>query len=709
MKNMFTSYVQRNAALLLLLHSTSGSVLSEPADPFGNGPTFLSRETDAGLRLAVTAVTTELPPARQDLVHGNLIMLQENGGWCWYQDERSLVDPTSGTLLFASVGNYLGFEGAARDAFIDLTSFHLATGRRTRFSLGCIPTFNEGDDHNVAALWQRPDGRYLAMYKGHNQGAGWNGKPTGSDKTPQSFYRLSVHPHDASTWGPEQAFDWPPNDTTPPINNDVTYSNLLFMAGEGSGQGRLYNISRGPDRTPGFLYSDDLGESWTYGGRLSATDASAQQGQYSNGYFKYRSNGVDRIDFIATEHHPRNFNNSIYHGYIEGGKSYDAAGRVVDDNVFDLIAPPPSQFTQIWKASPVAETSYHHGWTAELERDDEGNLHALFTARYGTAIVDGHVGDGDHRLFYARFDAATASWSTTELAKMGGPLHPSEQDYTGLGAIDPNDPNTIYISTPFDPRDGRALNHHEIFQGTTSDHGASWSWKAITENSTVDNLRPMIPHWPGPERAVLWLRGSYPNQRRYDQSVVGVIEGPSESLGKLHYVDATLDNTRLATGAELVPADDPQAAAADGRWSRGEDFGNGGATLASNETGPEDAPCIRTEVGELPAGTYDLFVFFWADPAEDWRIAAGLSDLELIPLQQDASQHAEADHFLGEVSVVGAEGEVLLYRGYLGRVQAKPGEPLYVFVDDLGGGPSLQTRYDGIGYARVEKLPRPGQ
>jgi hypothetical protein len=62
--------------------------------------------------------------------------------------------------------------------------------------------------------------------------------------------------------------------------------------------------------------------------------------------------------------------------------------------------------------------------------------------------------DPDKRLMYARFDGD--SWKLTYLARAGTKLYDSEQDYTGLGALDPNNPEVIYISTPYDPAPTRA-------------------------------------------------------------------------------------------------------------------------------------------------------------------------------------------------------------------------------------------------------------
>ena len=72
--------------------------------------------------------------------------------------------------------------------------------------------------------------------------------------------------------------------------------------------------------------------------------------------------------------------------------------------------------------------------------------------------------DPDKRALYARFDGT--KWKPTYLVKTGPKLYPDEEDYTGLGALDPDNPHTIYISTTFDPRDDTTnLGKHEIFAG----------------------------------------------------------------------------------------------------------------------------------------------------------------------------------------------------------------------------------------------------
>jgi hypothetical protein len=99
-----------------------------------------------------------------------------------------------------------------------------------------------------------------------------------------------------------------------------------------------------------------------------------------------------------------------------------------------------------------------------------------------------------------------------------------EEDYVGGAAVDPQDPNTVYISTPIDPRQGMPLAKHEIFKGVTSDSGKTWSWEPITFGSSVDNLRPVVPQWNSDRVAILWCRGIVRSSQNYNTRIVGIIE-----------------------------------------------------------------------------------------------------------------------------------------------------------------------------------------
>ncbi|MBN1910631.1 MAG: BNR-4 repeat-containing protein, partial [Pirellulales bacterium] len=644
------------------------------------------------LVLAMWSCGVSIVSAQQDVVHGNLIMINDNGGWCWYQDERTLFDPTTGRVLCASVGESNGLGGSDANGDLDVTSLDPSTGDRTNFLL--VNSY-QGDDHAVPALWQRPDGRYVAAYNKHN------------DTGQVTRFQISTNPHDITAWQPEFSFNW---GTESGLEGKSTYNNLLYVSSEGTGVGRLYNFTRYYEMSPMASYSDDWGETWHYAGPLTLPTVSHG---YSNGYIKFTTNGVDRIDFIVTEGHPRDFNNNIYHGYIQGGVSYNSTGEVIDSNLFDGVAPGPEAFTPVFVSSPEDgvndDSEYHRAWTAELQRDAAGNIHGLFTTRYGTEEAPSfpdqyrRPGDADHRLFYARLDTATSQWTVTELARMGEPLYSTEQDYTGLGAIDPQDPSTIYISTAFDPRDDTETAHREIYKGKTLDQGATWQWTAVTENSLVENLRPIIPAGTEGGRAVLWLRGDFPKFVNYHQTVVGIIDRPNERLESTHYVDADRVNTTFADGSTLITTGpDSGQGPADDLWHERIGYANNSNIFASNEKGAEDAPILKTTLTGIADGTYDVFAYFWTNVNEEWLIEVGFSEDDMVICEMQGSQQALADEF--DDTVLTAEGtNRALYRAYVGRTDVAGGL-LSVFIDDLEDATTdgkHRVWYDGLGYARI--------
>lgn len=557
-----------------------------------------------------------------DRVSGNLILFNDNGAWCWYQDERAVVDTRAGTLLMGSVAASEGVCGEVRGGDVDLVAFDLKTGVASRVILH--HNFSQ-DDHNAPALLIRPDGRYLAMYTRHKQDN-------------YSCWRISTNPHDAREWGPEMSFDWSAHLAGVGAREHVTYSNLVFVPAEN----RIYDFARVANDDPCILVSRDYGDTWSFGAKLLTEERLG----YVNGYVKYAGNGLDRIDFITTEHHPRDYNNSIYHGYIQGGKLHKSDGTVVEENILRGKGHSQTELTKIFAANSIFDGEMMtRAWTMDLHVDAAGRPCGLFSARANDMPENSNF--SDHRFFYARFDGR--EWRVHQLAKAGGYLWPAEQDYTGLACLDPSDFNVVYISTPIDPSSGAVLRVHEIFKGVTTDGGQNWAWTAITQDSTVDNLRPMAPIWEGGNTALLWFRGTMSRSQHYDCAIVGTIERKGERISPVHFVAA-------------------------------------------------DKTCADTiSVAGLGAGIYDVFAFFWADAKEDRSIGAGLAQGRLTLFRLRFCQQVESSQLAQTIPLV--EGEKSLYRGYLGRVCVRDGGSIDAFIDDPSAG--TQRAFAGIGYARV--------
>ncbi|TWU00271.1 hypothetical protein Pla108_12190 [Botrimarina colliarenosi] len=675
--------------------------------------------------IAFDAVAASLQPPPPpgpvtDIVHGNLIQFDSDGNWTWYTDERTIVDPNNGHVLVNSVGFDETVQGGGYPGNVDVVDFNPTTGRRvvTRLSNQTSNPAIQNDDHNVGALLVLPDGRYLAMYANHGNNGGLGDEFT--------RFRVSTNPGDSTSWSEEKLYNWfenVPGASTHPGGTaefaNVSYHNLFYLSEED----QVYDISRSygllstngaAQNMPNVLRYDPDTNSVEWAGQLLESDA-----QGYSAYPKYVSNGVDRIYFATTETHPRNYNNSIFAGYIEGGQTFDLMGNTVDDNLFDSnvtagngSVPDVTDFTLVASPDPLGQGT-NRLWTSDAALDSNGNLMVLYTSR---SNPDGLTNDGgtnnpiDHRLHFAHWNPATSTWVNKEIARMGDRLYGPEQDYTGVGALIPGDENTLYISTYIDPRDPTGqteTSNHEIYRGKYD--GSQWNWHAVTENSSVDNLRPIAPdtHGAAPQ-SVFWFRGDYNTAHDINAAVVGIIDrdeiGPSRPVT---YVDATPINTTRTDGSPIASTAASNAAgAADNLWHERTGFGNGGSVLASNESGAEDAAALKTTVTGLDAGVYEVFAYFWSDNDEDWRLLTGLESDNLMDFRKYGSQHADEDQFDNAVTVAANNNDLLLYRVYLGRESVAAGGSIEVFVDDwttLNGSLS-RTWFDWVGYSLAAPL-----
>ena len=72
--------------------------------------------------MAACAPPTVTLPSGNDAVAGTRITFNDNGGWCWYQDERALVDTANGKFIIGSVAS-----GGSRDSDQEVVVVNIAT------------------------------------------------------------------------------------------------------------------------------------------------------------------------------------------------------------------------------------------------------------------------------------------------------------------------------------------------------------------------------------------------------------------------------------------------------------------------------------------------------------------------------------------------------------------------------------------------------
>jgi hypothetical protein len=428
------------------------------------------------------------------------VVLNDDGGWCWYEDERSIA--VNGRLIVGSIAG--GIHDPRRMGDVDVTSYDIATGRVSRFTLHHSEDAKEKrrwyDDHNSPALLVRQDGRLLAMYSLH-----------GPEE--KIYYRISARPGDASEWGEEKIF-------VPSPTSRITYSNLHLLMSENGGRGRIYDFFRGIHNSykPSYAWSDDMGETWNAGGVVIDVPTEVRH----RPYVKYASNGADTIHLNYTEGHPRNYDNSVYHAYYRAGNLYRSDGTLIRSLKEGLKR--PEEGTLIFKGDRD-----NVAWVSDMHLDAKGRPFIAYSVQKNSGGKPDKDHGDDHRYRYARWDGS--AWRDFEIAYAGHRLYPGEDDYTGNVALDPQDPDTIFISTNADPVTGAPLKsaadgrrHWELYRGSTRDGGKTWRWTPLTRDSTQDNIRPMVPIWNSRQRAVLWLRGEMRAYTDYSFEIAALIE-----------------------------------------------------------------------------------------------------------------------------------------------------------------------------------------
>ena len=427
-----------------------------------------------------------------DVCTSETFTLSDDGGWCWFESPGALQHGS--LLLVGSVAS--GGHDEKRHGNIELHIYDYSTQVTDHVILH--EQF-ELDDHDGPALLITPDDRLLALYAKHGT-------------EPHNYLRVSLT--DAKPFRQFSAVQT----YTPSPTTELTYANLFLLSNESN---RIYNFFRGLHGSykPSYLYSDDLGTTW-HNGNIYINVPSTQK---HRPYVRYASNERDTVHMVYTEGHPRDYDNNLYHIFYRAGQLYQSNGAELCSLQAGLDS--PDQGTLIYRGD-----AQHVAWIVDLVLDHNEYPVCIFSVQYNSANLPVGQGGDDLRYRYARWDGSV--WHDYALAYAGCRLYSGEDDYTGLAAIEPDDPSIVYISTNSDPTTGNPLisrtdgqRHYELFRGHTVDDGQTWTWLPLTTDSKADNLRPMRPRCtdkknPNQYRALVWLRGEYRAYTDYLQEVV---------------------------------------------------------------------------------------------------------------------------------------------------------------------------------------------
>lgn len=419
---------------------------------------------------------------RQGDAHGFTVFL-ENGGWCWYQDPRALL---SGDKVVVG-----GIEGNG-----DGSAVIAVYGLKERKILARMVVHEQfdRDDHNSPVIRVRPDGSLLAVYARH-----------GTEKV--HYYRIS-DTRDTPQWSDELKLDH----AAALPHDKVTYMNLIHLSAED----KLYNFFRGFQWNPSFVTSTDAGLTWGEPAHFIKNEVEGQHRPYA----RYAANGADTVHVSFTDAHPRNFGNGIYYAAFRSGSFYKADGTLIKElEPGGPLSPGEAELVyrgSLTKDKPEGfESVPGAAWTSAIEVTAENRPHIGYTL---------YLSNDDHRYRLASWTGAR--WIDREIAYGGKCLYPAESSYTGLVTMDPVDPTVVFISTDVDPSTGKDLGgEHEIYRARVgpADDLSTIEWQAVTEQSPVRNIRPLILR-DGNRRVVLWNRGRYNSYMDYDLDTVGFVE-----------------------------------------------------------------------------------------------------------------------------------------------------------------------------------------
>lgn len=441
----------------------------------------------------------DIPPKEPYVPEGDYELIAPDGAWTWFNDERAIWH--NGYL-------YTGY--VLSDGRYGVTRYN-PVNKQSLETIISTPRSQEKDDHNNPSFTPLPDGRLLIVYAKHSR-----------DK--HYYYRISNNttPDSLDDWGSELIH------STTDVRA-VTYANTYRLSGENN---RIYNFMRNINFNPTVTYSDDDGQTWS--DPIQVIDVGTND---IRPYPKYWSDDPNRIDMMYSSGHPQTRPTSLYHMYYE-----NQAFKATDGSTVKSFAALPLNYdagergtpiylynTSQWGAGEGIDDWIPGGrpWTWDIVRDGENPVVAFQVSSDG--VVNGN---GETRIFYYYARWTGTEWDTTMIAHGGEHLYDGQSDYGGGMAIDPENPNVVYISTnaaePFANRTANlseiplaANGRYEIWKGVTADGGKTFTWTPITENSSEDNMRPIVPDNHGYDNHVIWFQGRYDNYLDWDTRVLG--------------------------------------------------------------------------------------------------------------------------------------------------------------------------------------------
>lgn len=323
------------------------------------------------------------------------------------------------------------------------------------------------NDHHVAAVAVRPDGKLLVCMSQHNG---------------HMRRRISANVGDVTSFGSSLTV----------VAAATTYPRLVYLSATDT-YWLFYRKTvpgTGEGRPTFYITSTDGGVSWS--SETQVTAANAQRP-----YLRLATNGVDRIDFFHTDGHPFEVaDNNLYHFYYDGSWR-ESDGTAYSSLPIDLA----TEATQVYDGSANSCWVWDAGYIS-------GSPVVLFAQL---------VAAENQRYRFAKWDGS--AWADYEIAAGGSKIYEDagETWYTAGGCF-AADATKVYLCREV------VADRWEMERWQTADGGETWSLDvAITSDSDPapsKNYRPYLVQGGGPMELV-WLQGNYISYTEFSSSVMG--------------------------------------------------------------------------------------------------------------------------------------------------------------------------------------------
>ncbi len=401
------------------------------------------------------------------------------GAWCWFADPRAVhYENEAGTVNSSYIG-YIDVHGN-----IKATQYNFLTGQRNEV---LVRSYFQPDDHNNPTFLVLPDERVLIIYSRHTD-------------EPAFYYRVSRRPGDITSLGEEKCIKTSANTTYPSpfiLSDDPTHFYLCWRGINWHPTIAKFTL---PDE------NDNVRMEWGAYQMVQSTGARP--------YAKYYSNGKDKLYMTYTTGHPDNeqpnwvYFNVININAVKGADGTVTTTPVLEDikgNRLSVIADgkfavnKTDAYKRAYPYTVVDSPSNLRDWVWQIATDKEGHP--------AIAMVRITGGKNSHEYYYAKWTGT--AWRLTDLANGGGRFHSSNTEYcySGGEAIDPQNPNVMYLSIPTEGTYGKV---YEIWKYTLNDDGIVTEKEQLTRNSKKNNVRPYIlSKSAGSDLRLAWMYGDY--------------------------------------------------------------------------------------------------------------------------------------------------------------------------------------------------------